>query len=121
MATEQLSIADIPSFTGTWTGSFKGYEPGKGYVEGNFTLEVSEQKGRAFTGTFIKNSSATQGKGQLTLSFFGVIGFDNKTFYTVDSNGHSIGSILSNDNLQVVYLGNGKNSGAYFDIVYRKK
>jgi hypothetical protein len=127
MATIGLSIADIPNLTGNWTGSFKGYEKGAGYLDENKTgtlnIVIAEQRGRLFTGTFAENSSLTQkNQGHWTEGFSGVIGLDNRTLYIAEyDKGYDIGTILSNDNIELLYLEDGANAGVYIDTFYRMK
>jgi hypothetical protein len=125
IATIGLSAAEIPNLTGNWTGSFKGYEKNAGYLDenktGSLNIVISEQTGRLFTGTFTENSSLTQkNQGNWTEGFSGVIGLDNRTLYLAEyDKGYDIGTLLSNDAFELVYLEDGANAGAYIDTFYR--
>lgn len=119
-----ISMAEIPDLTGNWTGFYKGYEEGMGYVEGNwtFTMVISEQKDRLFTGTFIDIHNATQEGQESMEGFSGAIGLDNKTLYIAEyDSGYDIGTVLSNDTIELLYLDDREKAGAYIDTCYRVK
>lgn len=121
MAALGLSMADTPDLTGNWTGSYNGYTNGIGYTDGNFTMVISEQKDRIFTGTFIINSSSAQVQGSSEVDFSGAIDFDNRTFYTVSSKGQSRGTLISEDTLELIYLKGTEPTGTSIDIAHRVK
>ncbi len=127
MATIGLTLANIPNLTGNWTGSFKGYEKGIGYLEenktGTLTIMISEQKGRLFTGNLTDNSSLVQNNQEQSMEgFSGVIGLDNKTLYMAEYNkGYDIGTVLSNDTIELIYLEDGETAGAIIDTFHRTK
>ena len=111
LATIGLSIADIPNLVGNWTGSYEGYDNKVGYVNGTgtLTLVISEQKGRLFTGNLSE-------LGQETGRISGVIALDNETFYMAEYNmGYDVGTILSNDTIELIYLEDGEMGGAVID------
>jgi hypothetical protein len=117
LATIGLSIADIPNLVGNWTGSYEGYANDIGYKNetGALTLVISEQKGRLFTGNLIELGQETEG-------ISGVIALDNKTLYMSESDmGYDIGTILSNDTMELLYLEDGKTGGAIIDEFHRVK
>ncbi len=124
-----LSAAEIPNLVGNWTGSIKGYSKGIGYMDvnkpGNLTMIISEQRGQAFIGNFSLNLSLPQtGLMQETEGFSGVIGSDNKTLYFAEyDKGYDIGTIISNDTIEAVYIedGNAEKAGAYITIYHRMK
>jgi len=112
-----LSVAEIPNLVGNWTGSYEGYEQGTGYM--NYTgalMTVSEQKGRLFTGNFSDLDQWKKG-------FAGIIALDNSTLYIseYDHMGYAIGTIISNDMIELDYLENGKPAGAFIDEFHRVK
>lgn len=41
---------DVPQIVGTWTGTYEGASVDDGFLAGDYTLEIAEQKGRAFRG-----------------------------------------------------------------------
>ncbi len=117
LATTGLSAAEIPHLVGNWTGSYEGYEEGTGYM--NYTgalMTVSEQKGRLFTGNFSDLEQWKEG-------FAGIIALDNKTLYVAeyDHMGYAIGTIISNDTIELDYLENGETAGAFIDRFQRVK
>lgn len=111
------SIAYIPNLVGNWTGSYEGYVNGIGYKNetGTLTLVISEQKGRLFTGNLIESGKGTTG-------FSGIIALDNKTLYMAEYDmGYDIGTVLSNDKIELLYLEDGKTGGAFIDEFHRAK
>ncbi len=128
VATMGLAAAEIPNLVGNWTGSFVGYEKG-GYVDvngtGNLYMTISEQTGRVFIGNFSLNfSSPVTGVMKNTEGFSGAIGPDNKTLYLAEyDDGYDIGTILSNDTIEGIYIEDGTEemSGAYIATYHRIK
>jgi len=124
-----ISVAQIPYLVGNWTGSFEGYNKNAGYMDvnktGNLIMIISEQKGQVFTGNFSINFSLPQtGLLQETEGFSGAIGMDNKTLYIAEyDRGYDIGTILSNDTIEAVYIedGAGEKAGAYITTYHRMK
>ncbi len=124
-----LSVAEIPNLVGNWTGSIKGFSKDIGYMDvnkpGDLTMVISEQKGQAFIGNFSLNFSLPKaGLMQETEGFSGIIGSDNKTLYFAEyDKGYDIGTILSNDTIEAVYIEDGDEptTGAYITIYHRMK
>ncbi|RQW81360.1 MAG: hypothetical protein EHM14_01320 [Methanothrix sp.] len=129
VATIGLSVAGIPDLVGNWTGSLKGYDENAGYMDinktGNLNMVISEQKGQVFAGNFSINFSSSQtGLMQETEGFSGAIGSDNKTLYFAEyDHGYDMGTILSNDTIEAVYIEDGAvgKAGAYVAIYHRMK
>lgn len=129
MAAVGLSTAEIPNLIGNWTGSFQGYDKDAGYMDvnetGNLIMTISDQRDRVFTGNFILNFSLPQtGLVQTTEGFSGVIGWDNETLYFAEyDKGYDIGTVLSNDTIEAVYIedGDGETAGAYICSYHREK
>jgi len=129
MAAVGLSTAEIPNLIGNWTGSFQGYDKHADYMDvnktGNLYMTISDQRGRAFTGNFSLNFSLPQtGLVQMTEGFSGVIGSDNKTLYIAEyDKGYDIGTVLSNDSIEAIYIedGDGETAGAYICSYHREK
>jgi hypothetical protein len=119
MATMGSSIADIPNLVGNWTGSYEGYANGAGYKAANetgaITLVISEQSGRIFAGNLSELGHETEG-------FSGVIASDNKTIYMAEyDSGYDVGTVLSDDTIELAYLEDGENGGAFIDEFHRVK
>ena len=118
-ATIGLSAAEIPNLVGNWTGSYEGYAYGIGYKAANetdaITLVISEQQGRLFTGNLRE-------MGQGTAAVSGVIALDNQTFYMTESDGgYDIGTVLTSDTIELLYLEDGEKGGAFIDEFHRVK
>jgi hypothetical protein len=114
-----LSAAEIPDLIGNWSGSYKGYEKSMGYLEENKTgalnMTVSEQQGRCFAGNFSDVEQWREG-------FSGIIALDNKTLYIAEyDKGYAIGTILSNDDIELAYIEDGIAAGAFIDEIHRVK
>jgi len=118
-----ISAAKVPDLQGNWTGSWSGYDDGKGYPNlsenGSILFNIDEQKDRLFAGNLtIKLNNETTASG----GFAGAIGLDNKTlFITRFDKGHSLGTIISNDEIELVYLSDGKGGWVAIDKLYRIK
>ena len=117
MATIGSSIADIPNLVGNWTGSFEGYTNGAGYKAANetgaITLVISQQSGRLFAGNLSELGQETEG-------FSGIIASDNKTLYMAEyDRGYDIGTVLTDDIIELAYLEDGENGGAFIDEFHR--
>ncbi len=118
-ATIGLSAAEIPNLVGNWTGSYEGYANGIGYKAANetdaITLVISEQQGRLFTGNLRE-------MGQGTAAVSGVIALDNQKFYMTESDGgYDIGTVLTSDTIELLYLEDGEKGGAFIDEFHRVK
>ena len=117
-----ISAAKVPDLQGNWTGSWSGYEDGKGYSNlsenGSILFNFEEQKDRLFLGNLtIKLENETFASG-----FAGAIGLDNKTLYISQfDRGYSLGTIISNDEMELIYLSDGKGGSVAIDRLYRIK
>jgi hypothetical protein len=114
-----LSAAEIPNIVGNWTGSYEGYANGIDYRAANETgtinLVISEQWGRLFKGNLSE-------LGQGTEAVSGVIALDNKTFYMTEyDGGYDIGTVLTSDTIELLYLEDGEKGGAFIDKFHRIK
>ena len=118
-----ISAAKVPDLQGNWTGSYSGYDNGKGYPNlsenGSIRFNIDEQKDSLFAGNAtitLKNETVASG------GFAGAIGLDNKTlFITRFDKGHSLGTIISNDEMKLVYLADGKGGWVAIDNLHRIK
>jgi hypothetical protein len=117
-----ISAAKVPDLQGNWTGSWSGYDDGKGYSNlsenGSILFNFEEQKDRLFIGNLtIKLKNETYDRG-----FTGAIGLDNKTLYISQfDKGYSLGTIISNDEMELIYLSDGKGGSVAIDRLHRIK
>ncbi|MFM9857703.1 hypothetical protein RUR49_04355 [Pseudoxanthobacter sp. M-2] len=53
--------ADVPQIVGSWKGPYEGASVEHGFLSGDYTLVVTEQKGRAFRGeiTYTEDGKAS--------------------------------------------------------------
>jgi hypothetical protein len=118
--------AEIPNLVGTWTVQSEGAYLSKGSETGTWThyregantlaaeLVVTKQQGRVFYGTFTSK--------HVTEAVAGVIGWDNKSFYLVDQDGFTDGTIVNNNKMTCVYRHVGeKDSIVAAGLLTRKK
>ncbi len=96
----------IPNIIGTWMGENKTISEQRGLRTWEKKVEITEQNGRRFKGTF----SYTDG----TKNFFGVIHPDNMTITWVASNsrGYNLGKILDNNRISACYVESGIDATA---------
>ena len=117
-----ISAAKVPDLQGNWTGSWSGYDDGKGYSNlsenGSILFNFEEQKDSLFFGNItIKLKNETEVAG-----FAGAIGLDNKTLYISQfDEGYSLGTMISNDEMKLVFLSDGKGGWVAIDRLYRIK
>lgn len=118
-----ICAAEVPNLIGNWTGSWSGYNKGEGFSgpteNGSFMMDFTEQKGRIFAGNMTyKQDNATE----VVEGFVGAIGLDNKTLHIAEfDKGYDLGTIISNDEIELIYLEDGKNETVAIDRVYRIK
>jgi hypothetical protein len=116
-----ICAAKAPDLLGNWTGSWSGYDNGKGYSglteSGTISFVFMEQKGRIFNGNLTINlKDGTEIDG----GFAGAIGLDNKTlFITEFGKGYDVGTINSDDEMDLVYLADGENGSVAIDELHR--
>ena len=108
------SSEDIPNIVGTWIGENKTISEQRGFRTWEKKVEIIEQKGRRFKGTF----SYTDG----TKNFFGVIHPDNLTITWVASNsrGYNLGKLLTKNRLSACYVESGIDATAGCADLIRK-
>jgi len=113
--------AEVPDLRGVWTGSWSSYDEGKGYTNltenGSIIFAFQEQEGRIFAGNLtIKLDNQTLASEALA----GAIGQDNKTLYIAESDrGYGLGTIISSNEIELIYLADGKNASVAIDRLYR--
>ena len=108
------SSENIPNIIGTWTGINKTISEQRGLRTWEKKVEIIEQDGRRFKGTF----SYTDG----TKNFFGVIHPDNQTITWVASNsrGYNLGKLISKNRLSACYVESGIDATAGCADLVRK-
>jgi hypothetical protein len=117
-----ICAAEVPNLLGKWTGVESWYgkvnESTKLIEDKSLNLTVEEQKDSLFTGnmTYIENRT------KIVEGFSGAIGLDNKTLYIAEfKEGYDLGTIISNDDIELIYLEDGKMGGAEIDRLHRIK
>jgi hypothetical protein len=113
--------AEIPDLLGKWTGLESWYGEVNGSVKltenESLNVTITEQKNRLFTGnlTYMEKNGTEISEG-----FAGAIGLDNKTLYLAEFNeGYDLGTIISNDEIELIYLQDGKSADATIARLHR--
>lgn len=122
LMTSGICTAEVPYLVGNWTGSQNTYVAENGsykLLENESTsLVITEQKDRLFTG-FVTYPS--DGK-EIVENLAGAIGLDNKTYYVAESNeGYDLGTIISDDEIENIYIADGENGRIVINRLYRIK
>ena len=119
LCTAQVPKAQVPNLVGNWTGFENGYFASNGSYKllGNLSvnLAIAEQTDRFFTGNlmFPSENGATE-------DLSGVIGLDNKTLYIAEfKEGYDLGEIISDNEIELIYLQDGEMGGTYIDKLHR--
>jgi hypothetical protein len=115
-----ISTAEVPDIVGKWTGTVNEYVAEDGsykFLEnGSINLAIIEQKDRLFTG----NITYTRNETEIVEGFAGAIGLDNKTLYIAEfKEGYDLGTIISDNEIELVYLADGKIGTAAIDMFHR--
>ena len=115
-----ICTAEVPNLVGNWTGSQNTYVAENGsyklFENQSTSLVITEQKDRLFTGYV---SYPSDGK-EIVEYLAGAIGLDNKTFYVSEMNeGYDIGTIISDDEIELIYLADGENGRTVINALYR--
>jgi len=117
-----ICAAEVPNLLGKWAGVESWYgkvnESTKLIEDKSLNLTVEGQKDHLFTGnmTYIENGT------KVVEGFSGAIGLDNKTLYIAEfKEGYDLGTITSNDDIELIYLEDGKMGGAEIDRLHRIK
>ena len=115
-----ISAAKVPDLLGKWNGSESWYGEVNGSVklieDKSLNVTVVGQKDRLFTGnmTYMENGT------EVVEGFSGAIGMDNKTLYIAEfKEVYDLGTIISNDDIELIYLEDGKTGGAEIDRLHR--
>ena len=114
--------AEVPNLIGNWTGSYSEYTIGEGFSNSaeneSFNFTFVEQKDRIFAGNLIdKLDNGTRA----VKVFTGAIGLDNKTLYIAEFKGYTQGTIISNDEIELIHLENGENGSVAIDRLHKIK
>ena len=116
-----ICAAQATDLVGNWTGSTTGYVGADGaynLVENDsISFAISVQNDRLFTG----NVTFTRDRETIIEGFTGAIGADNKTLYIAESKGYGFGSIISDNEIELIYLENGETVLAAIDKLHRLK
>ena len=119
--TAWISAAQATDLVGNWTGSTRGYvgaDDAYNLVENDsISFAISEQNDRLFTGKV----TYTRDGEKIIEDFAGAIGADNKTLYITESKGYGFGTIISDDEIELIYLENGETVLAAIDKLHRLK
>ena len=76
-----------------------------------------EQKDRLFRGNL---TTAFENGTGITEDFAGAFGLDNKTLYIAEfREGYDLGTIISDNEIELIYLQEGKMGGALFYTLHR--
>ena len=115
-----ICAAEVPNLVGNWAGSQKGYvnEDGvaKLFEDGSSSLVITEQNDRLFTG----NLTTTLNGEAIVKGLAGAIGLDNKALYIAEfDQGYDIGTIISKDEIELIYLADGETGQVFIDRLYR--
>jgi len=112
-----ICAAEIPNLVGSWAGTGPGYNEEAGYVNeedfGTVTFNITEQKGRVFTGemTYLMNGT------DVNEGFAGAIGADNKALYIAEFvSGYDFGTVISEDEIELIYLQDGEQDSGPGEI-----
>jgi hypothetical protein len=116
-----ISTAEVPDLVGKWTGTVNEYVAEDGsykFLEnGSINLAIVEQKDRLFTGNI---TYKTRNGTEIVEGFAGAIGLDNKTLYIAEfEEGYDIGTIISDNEIELIYLADGKIGAAAIDKFHR--
>jgi len=118
-----ICAAKVPDLLGKWTGLESWYGEVNGSAKltenGSLNVTVVEQKNRLFTGNLTyKLENGTE----IVEGFSGAIGLDNKTLYLAEFNqGYDLGTIISNDEMELIYLQDGKMAETTISKLHRLK
>jgi hypothetical protein len=118
-----ICAADVPNLLGKWTGSWSAYDEGKGYSNltdnGSIIFAFLEQEDRIFAGNI---TIKPDNEKEIIEGFAGAIGLDNKTLHITEfDKGYALGTIISNNEMELIYLADGENASVAIDRLYRMK
>lgn len=117
-----ICTAQVPDLVGNWTGSGTGYfvEDGsyKMVENGSVGYTVTEQKDRFIRGNITYTLNGTE----FVEGFAGAIGLDNKTLYIAEyDKGYDFGTIISDDEIELIYIEDGDSGWATINKLHRMR
>lgn len=117
-----ICTAQVPNLIGNWTGSQNAYVAENGsykLLENESTsLVITEQKDRLFNGYVTYPSNGRE----IVENLAGAISLDNKAFYVAELNeGYDFGTIISDDEIELIYLADGDGGRTVINKLYRMK
>jgi hypothetical protein len=119
LAATGISAAEVPNLVGDWSGYSRYAFQDQGsaiFWEGDINITISEQRDRLFTGNVTYSENGTV----IVEGFVGVIGRDNETLYLAEfDTGYDIGTLVSDDEIVLVYIEDGQLAKACFDTYHR--
>lgn len=123
LLTTGICAAEVPDLLGRWAGLGNGYVERDGSSKlmenGSINFAIVEQKGRLFTGNM---TYALENGTEIVEGFAGAIGLDNRTLYVVEFNGgYDLGTIISDDEIELTYLDDGETAEMAIERLYRTK
>jgi len=118
----EICTAKVSNLVGNWTGLGTGYYADNGSYKlnekGSIGYTITEQKDRLFKGNITYTLNGTE----IVEGFAGAIGFDNKTLYLAEyGKGYDIGTIISNDEIEFIYIEDGDSGWAAINKLHRMK
>jgi hypothetical protein len=117
-----ISAGQAVDLRGNWAGSGSGYIEENGSArlvdDGVINFTIVEQEGSLFKGDLVYRINGTE----VVEGFAGAIGVDNKTLYLVEfDSGYDLGTIISEDEIEMVYLEDGELAEISLERFYRAK
>jgi hypothetical protein len=117
-----ICTAQVPDLVGNWTGSGTGYfvEDGsyKMVENGSVGYTVTEQRDRLIRGNITYTLNGTE----FVEGFAGAIGLNNKTLYIAEHDkGYDFGMIISDDEIELIYVEDGDSGWATINKLHRMK
>jgi hypothetical protein len=115
---EQATDIAIPRLAGNWSGSAEGVTGGIFYEGGtNVRMVVVGQQDRLFAGKIVVTEKGTTNQH----GFAGVIGRDGRTIAIAEEDGgYSSGTIIGDNEIELVYLRDGPSFGVAIDTLRRE-